>query len=418
MDLISPLACPPEDRPQLPAARAILVEELERRGRLALAALIPVLALLWVTLRRAASEDRRIEWLLLSVLAAGSLRILLHRWKAATPEARHLWFSAGSTAVALLLSATIWLAFPRLTAMEAGLLGMIAAGLGSGALVSMAPSPITYLAYLLPIVGSLALASFLHPVPEHPRVFQALAWLYLAGLGSLSLQVHKSLRDEILLGLRSRELAWHDALTGLHNRRFLQEFMEHETAQALRGWGQANGRPLSLKLLIIDIDHFKRVNDQHGHDAGDAVLKQMAALLRDIVRKPDIVVRWGGEEFVIVARDTGRELPLGLAERIRRRVADHAFLISGGAALSLTCSIGFSLYPFLPSAPQQIAWDQCIALADTGLYLAKEEGRDRWVGVEAGQEPWDEAGEAFQAVRASPAQALERGMVKLVRQEP
>ena len=148
MDLISPLPCPPEDLPQLPEARAALVDELERRGRMALAALLPVLALLWVTLRRAAREDPRIQWLLASVLVIGLLRIMLHGWKAGTPEARHLRFTAGSTAVALILAATTWLAFPLLTPMETGILGMIAAGLGSGALVSMAPSPVTYLAYL------------------------------------------------------------------------------------------------------------------------------------------------------------------------------------------------------------------------------------------------------------------------------
>src|SRR5690242_13377038 len=178
MDLISPLSCPPEDLPQLPEARAALVDELERRGRMALAALLPVLGLLWVTLRRAAQVDSRIQWLLISVLVVGLLRILPHRLKASTSDARHLWFTAGSTAVALILAATTWLAFPLLTPMETGILGMIAAGLGSGALVSMAPSPVTYLAYLGPIVGSLALAAHRHPVPEHPLVFQALTWLY------------------------------------------------------------------------------------------------------------------------------------------------------------------------------------------------------------------------------------------------
>jgi diguanylate cyclase (GGDEF)-like protein len=393
------------------------VEELERRGRMALAALLPVLALLWVTLRRAGREDARIQWLLVSVLVVGLLRVLPHRWKAGNPEARHLWFTAGSTAVALILAATIWLAFPRLTPMETGILGMIAAGLGSGALVSMAPSPVTYLAYLGPIVGSLALVSHFHPVPEHPLVFQALAWLYIFGLGALSLRVHQSLRDELLLRLRSRELALRDSLTGLHNRRFLAEFMEPETAQALRTWAQPDGRRLTLKLLVIDLDHFKQVNDEHGHDAGDAVLRQLGALLRDIVRRPDIVVRWGGEEFVVVARDTGRVLPLGLAERIRRRVADHAFRLPSGKTLHRTCSIGFTLYPFLPEAPGRIAWEQCVALADTGLYMAKEGGRDRWVGVEAGRAAWSAAPGMHDAIRADPAGAVSQGWVRLVRQE-
>lgn len=417
MDLISPLPCPREDLPQLAAAREALVDELERRGTVALAALLLVLALLWITLRQAAAEDPRITWLLASVLAVGLLRSLLNRWRKGSPEARHLRFTVGSTLVALLLACTTWLAFPRLTPIELGLLGMFTAGLGSASLVSMAASPVTYLAYLAPIVGSLAVASHLHPVPDHPRVFQAICWLFLISLAVLSLRVHKSLRDEILLRLRAREMALRDSLTGLHNRRFLAEFMEPETAQALRGWSRPDGRRLTLKLLIIDMDHFKRVNDAFGHEAGDAVLKQFGALLRDIVRRPDIVVRWGGEEFLVVARDTGRELPMGLAERIRRRVAEHPFRLPDGRALQLTCSLGFALYPFLPQAPELLNWEQCVGLADAVLYLAKEGGRDRWVGVEAGEAPWSEDQATYNAICADPAGAASQSRVRLVHQE-
>ncbi|HET8714264.1 MAG TPA: GGDEF domain-containing protein [Holophagaceae bacterium] len=417
MDLISPFPCRPEDRPHLPAAREALVGELEQRGRVALAALLPVLLLLWATLRRAAQADRRIAWLLLAALAMGLLRIAAHGLPARSMEMRHLRFTVGSTLLALLLGATTWLAFPRLSPIEMGLLGMIDAGLGSAALVSMAPSPVTYLAYILPMLGSLGLASILHPAPEHPFVFLTLIWLFLGALSVLSVRVHRSLRDEILLRLRSREQALRDTLTGLHNRRFLAEFMEHETAQALRNWSQPGSRPLTLKLILLDIDHFKEVNDLHGHEAGDAVLKQLASLLREVVRRPDVVVRWGGEEFIIVARDTGRELPLGLAERIRQRVSAHPFQLPGGEVLRRTCSLGFSLYPFLPDAPSQIGWEPCVALADAGLYLAKEGGRDRWVGLEAGPEPWADPRAVLQAVQEDPAAAEAKGWVRLVRQE-
>lgn len=414
MDLISPLPCPPEDLAQLPAARVALVDELEQRGRVALAALLPILALLWVTLRRAAQGDPRIQWLLMAVLVVGVLRVVLQRWRAGGPEARHLRFTLGSTLLAVLIAATTLLAFPRLTPIETGLLGMFIAGLSSAALVSMAPSPVTYLTYLVPVVGGLAMASHLHPVPEHPVVYQAISWLFLISLAMLSLRVHLSLRNEILLHLRSRELALRDSLTGLHNRRFLSEFMEPESAQILRAWSRPEGRPLTLELIIIDLDHFKHVNDEHGHDAGDAVLKQLGTLLLDIVRRPDIVVRWGGEEFVVVARDTGRVLPLGLAERIRRRVAAHEFLLPDGSVLHRTCSLGFALYPFLPEAPEQVGWEQCVGLADAGLYLAKEGGRDRWIGLEAGNTPWSEDSETYNALRTHPAEAVSQGWVRLV----
>ena len=418
MDLISPLPCPPEDLPQLATARAQLVHELEHRGQIALAALLPVLGLLWATLRRAAEMDRRITWLLAAAVAMTLVRACLYAWRKGSIEARHLRFSIGSTTVALLLAATIWIAFPRLTPMETGLLGMTCAGLGSASLVSMAASPVTYLAYLVSIVGTLAVASHVHPVPDHPVIFQVISWLFLCSLAVLSLRVHRSLRDEILLRLRSREMAMRDSLTGLHNRHFLAEFMEHETAQALRTWRPEDGRRLTLKLLIIDLDHFKRVNDEHGHEAGDAVLKQLGQLLRDIVRRPDVVVRWGGEEFVVVARDTGRALPLGLAERIRRRVAEHTFELPGGGTLKRSCSIGFALYPFLPETPDRLGWEHCVVLADAGLYLAKDGGRNRWIGLEAGAKPWIDAGETVNAVRSDAARAQAEGWVRVIRQEP
>ena len=414
MDLLSPFPCPLEDLPQLAEAREELMAELERRGQVALAALLPVLGLLWETLRGAISRDHRLGWLLGATLLVALLRAFSNGWRSGSVAARHLRFSIGSTLVAILLGVITWLSFPQLSPMEIGLLGMICAGLGSASLVSMAASPTTYLAYVTPIVGTLAVASHVHPVPDHPLAFQALSWLFLVSLAVLSLRVHQSLRNEILLRLRSRELALRDSLTGLHNRRFLDEFMAHETAQMLRGWRRPDGGQPSLKLLIIDLDHFKRVNDEYGHEAGDAVLKETASLLLETLRKPDILVRWGGEEFVVVARDPGRLLPLVLAERIRKRVAAHIFHIPGGKELRRTCSIGFALYPFLSEDPERLGWDQVVALADSGLYLAKEEGRDRWVGMEAATS-WPEGAADYAQAREAPAQAEARGALRLIR---
>ena len=394
-----------------------LVDDLEQRGRVALTALLPGLALLMLTMWNAGREDHRIRWMLAAVLAIGIIRRWITSWKTGTKEIRHLRFTLGSTTLALMLAATIWLAFPRLTPIEDGLLGMICAGLGSAALVSMAASPTTFLCYWTPIIGSLALVSQLHPVPDHPLIYPGLAWLFLVILGALSLRVHMSLREEIFLRLKSRELAMRDSLTGLYNRRFLTEFMETETAQVMRSWSRDEGRRLTLKFLMIDLDHFKQVNDQHGHDAGDAVLEQMSALLREVLRRPDIVVRWGGEEFLIIARDAGRSLPLRLAERIRRRVAEHDFTLPHGGTLKRTCSIGFALYPFGPGITEQLNWEQCVVLADAGLYLAKKEGRDRWVGLEPGARPWEDLEGTFTAIRTDITDAVDQGLARLVRRE-
>lgn len=111
MDLISPFPVQLEDQPHLPAAKVALTEELEHRGQVALAALLPVLGLLWATLGRAASEDHRITWLLSAALVAAILRALLLRRPQGSPATRHLRFTLGSTTIALLLAVTTWLGF-------------------------------------------------------------------------------------------------------------------------------------------------------------------------------------------------------------------------------------------------------------------------------------------------------------------
>jgi len=187
--------------------------------------------------------------------------------------------------------------------------------------------------------------------------------------------------------LRQQSLT--DPLTQLHNRRYLNEVMGQHVAQvdrALRSrvLRQARLSPPGegLALVMVDMDHFKAVNDEHGHAAGDLVLQQMAALLRDCTRESDTVARWGGEEFAIVGRQSGPQEALTLVERIRSRVAAHDFDIGGGVVLRRSCSIGFSVYPFIPAEPQRLPWERMFELADRCLYVAKRSGRNRAVGVQ------------------------------------
>jgi diguanylate cyclase (GGDEF)-like protein len=417
MDFITPLPTSDEDRALMPALREQLVAELERRGRTAVAVLIPVLLGLWVLERRAVMEDPALRWIFWGLAGTMAIRTGLCFIHRGTPEERHLRFTLGSTATSLLMALLVLISFRDLRPIEIGLLGMILAGVNSGALVSMAASLSTYLLYAGPMLSALIVASFLHPEVDYPHTYQFLAVLYLLGLTVLSLQVHRGLRQEILLRLRMEDFATRDPLTGLHNRRFLGEFMLTESCQTLRAWRQPESLHATVKLLIVDIDHFKQVNDVHGHAAGDAVLVQLSGLLRDVVRKPDLVVRWGGEEFLIVARHTTRELPLGLGERIRARVAAHAFQLPDGKVLKCSCSVGFALYPFLPDAPERLTWEQCVALADTGLYLAKREGRNRWVGLEA-KTAWPEGGDAFLLAQQEPEGAEAGDLIRLIRGGP
>ncbi|WP_090327054.1 diguanylate cyclase [Duganella sp. CF517] len=188
------------------------------------------------------------------------------------------------------------------------------------------------------------------------------------------------------------EVSLTDQLTGLRNRRFFLRNVDADVAMSLRGYdgGQHRGQQLTalelqaandLVFFMVDIDHFKEVNDRYGHAAGDAILVQMTARLHEVFRESDYVIRWGGEEFLVLARATHRDDARVVAERMRRVVAEREFVLPDGVALSKTCSIGFACFPFLPAQPRLLSWSQVVELADQGLYIAKRSGRNAWAAL-------------------------------------
>ncbi|MGZ3183669.1 MAG: two-component regulator propeller domain-containing protein [Telluria sp.] len=215
---------------------------------------------------------------------------------------------------------------------------------------------------------------------------------------------------------RIEEASLTDPLTGLRNRRFLEQTIQQDLELAARRHASEPPEANSdLVLLMLDLDHFKQVNDIYGHAAGDAVLAQTAQVLKGCMRASDYIVRWGGEEFLLVARFIDREQAPVLAEKIRCAIAAHPFALPDGSVLRKTVSIGYAAFPFVPGAPDVVTLDTLQRIADTALYAAKKSWRDAWVGVMAGEITDRETADAFVKRFLSDAQSsVARGEVRAI----
>ncbi len=158
-----------------------------------------------------------------------------------------------------------------------------------------------------------------------------------------------------------------DPMTGLHNRRFLQECANNLCSGSKR-------RGKQIGLLMCDLDFFKQVNDTYGHDVGDEVLKKTADILRETVRQSDLVVRFGGEEFIIILVDVESDEVMGLAEKLRKHIEAAEFPVAGKPPIKKTISIGISLYP-----EDEDGFWKTLKFADVALYKAKDSGRNKSV---------------------------------------
>jgi two-component system cell cycle response regulator len=170
-----------------------------------------------------------------------------------------------------------------------------------------------------------------------------------------------------MLVSEQRRMAITDGLTGLHTRRFFEAQLPIEVARARRTGG-------ALAVFLLDVDHFKSINDRFGHPVGDQALAEIATKLRETARAGDVLARYGGEEFALLVPDAGAGDLLGIAERIQQAIASSSVGTNGDSALGVTVSIGAASYPLHGEDP-----DQLVAAADRALYAAKAQGRDRSV---------------------------------------
>ena len=183
------------------------------------------------------------------------------------------------------------------------------------------------------------------------------------------MKLNEQLKHEIYERQRMEKklelLATHDALTGLFNRNEAERRINKDMALAVR-----YGHPISF--FMVDIDYFKRVNDQYGHQAGDKVLRTLAHTINGTVRNTDYAARYGGEEFVVILPETAVSMAVIIAERLRKAVANLAIEIDGSETLKVTISVGVSAYPENGRTRTDL-----IKVADSALYTAKEKGRNR-----------------------------------------
>jgi diguanylate cyclase (GGDEF)-like protein len=214
----------------------------------------------------------------------------------------------------------------------------------------------------VPLVGRDRLLGALLLYSVSPSAFSERELAYFTAIGKqLSIAL-----DNATIHRRATELSYHDALTGLFNRRYLEEALETEIRRASR-------YDLPFSLNMVDIDHFKRYNDAHGHTRGDDALRVVARRLREQTRNADIVTRYGGEEFLIILPMTTKPHARLVAEKLRSAIAST--VIDGGAGgpeISLTISVGVATFPNDSSTATGL-----LQAADAALYAAKDRGRNR-----------------------------------------
>jgi diguanylate cyclase (GGDEF)-like protein len=183
------------------------------------------------------------------------------------------------------------------------------------------------------------------------------------------------------------EISLTDPLTSTRNRRYFYETITTDIAQTLRSHlksldPMATPAPRQeLIFVLVDIDRFKRVNDELGHAAGDRLLQEVAKRIASVMRRSDDLVRWGGEEFLLVCRTTDRDNASMLCDRVLEAVREMPFDVGHAVEIHKTCSIGWAPFPWLREDVGLLSIDNVIELADKALYLAKREGRNRAFGM-------------------------------------
>ncbi|MEM7764677.1 MAG: two-component regulator propeller domain-containing protein [Pseudomonadota bacterium] len=253
--------------------------------------------------------------------------------------------------------------------------------------ISVAPAPWnTWWAYL--IYAALAVASLISAHNFHRRRL-ARESAYSSRLEDEVQQRTEKLVESNAalktLNVKLQESSLSDPLTGLRNRRYVFEEVSRDIEAIQRRYNrmaddQRSTENAELVFMMIDLDNFKPINDTYGHAAGDQMLLEIRDILLNECRRSDSVVRWGGDEFVVIAKQTDPVESEALAERIRAAIESHQFKLGDGVVARTTCSIGFVAYPLFQHPNEESSLDHMICVADGLMYEAKRQ-RNAWVGM-------------------------------------
>ncbi len=431
--------------PALPLEERVFAESVRLLYRSTLTGLLGSLvnitviaALLWPIARTQAV----LGWAAanLAVVGARGVLLLTYRQRREHADPTRWWwlFLAGMLASGAAMGSVAVVLFPAGDSERTVLVFLLLGGLLAGAVGLYAVSGWIFLAYGLPVFVPFVLHLLVVSGPGG-RVMGAMGLLYLAILLTSAQRVTRTTRDSLRLGFanqdlaraleeehrqiehlnhRLRDLSLRDELTGLRNRRFIHEVVDPETelyaaTLSLRASGRDRRDRMAIKyygVYLLDVDHFKEINDRHGHDAGDAYLRHLGGLLGDLVRGDDIVARWGGEEFLVVLRETHLEFIPEFALRLLERVAESPFTLPDGAEVSRTVSVGCVAFPMDGTHAADTHFGDTVTLADRALYLAKRSGRNRAVRVLPGR---DEGADLVVRAVTDFDSALARGAIRI-----
>jgi len=237
----------------------------------------------------------------------------------------------------------------------------------------------------LPALAGWAL--YASDTPDAVRMFRVkLTLITMMAMGTVTWLKQRRLDKQLALANQElREDSLTDVLTGAKNRRFFASTIDGDAKQALRAYSGPNGsapkRNQDLAFYLIDADSFKDVNDRHGHDAGDELLVQIAQRISSAIRYSDVLIRWGGDEFLVLSRYTDRDDSASLAARVLNALSGEPFQLPTGAMVRTTCSIGWSVFPWFVNKADAVPHEEALRIADCALYEAKRLGRNRAIGM-------------------------------------